>query len=321
MGDHDKLFKRVFGVPAHAAGELRSVLPPAVIESLDLDALELDETSFVDAEMRDRHSDLLFRVPIAGKTAYLYCLFEHQSQPDPLMPWRMSEYVHRIWERAMRAEPERTTLPLIIPVVVHHGAGGWAASRRLHQLVDGLDELSGVAPLVPDLELLIDDIASASDDDLQHRPLLPLPKVALWLLRDLRDLESLFAHIEAWATLLAHLGQADMLLVMRYIVRVTNRGTLDEMLERIARVTPAAESSMSSAAKSVYEEALERGLQQGQTRALRKALLRQLTARFGAVAPDVGRRIERAELAELETWVGRFATAERLDDVFVDTAS
>jgi predicted transposase YdaD len=66
MGDHDTLFKRAFGVPEHAAGELRSVLPAAVVDRLDLDSLELLPTSFVDQEMVHRHADLLFRAPLAG---------------------------------------------------------------------------------------------------------------------------------------------------------------------------------------------------------------------------------------------------------------
>ena len=40
MGDHDGLFKLGFGDPLHAAGELRSVLPFAILDAVALDQLE-----------------------------------------------------------------------------------------------------------------------------------------------------------------------------------------------------------------------------------------------------------------------------------------
>lgn len=85
MGDHDGLFKRVFSVPENAAQELRSVLPAGLIEGLDLSALALVAGSFVDPELRGRHTDLLFRAPRrdGDGSVYVYFLLEHQSAPDP----------------------------------------------------------------------------------------------------------------------------------------------------------------------------------------------------------------------------------------------
>jgi len=91
MGEHDTLFRRTFSVAEHANGELRSLLPPEVTAALDLARLERLPGSFVDPELRERHADLLFRAPRmggGGDPVYLYVLLEHQSAPDPLMPWR-----------------------------------------------------------------------------------------------------------------------------------------------------------------------------------------------------------------------------------------
>lgn len=214
MGDHDSIFKRAFSVPAHAAGELRSVLPANLTNRLDLATLKLEATSFVDAEMQHRHADLLFSASISGRRSFVFLLFEHQSELDALMPWRILTYQQRIWAALLRREPERTTLPPIITIVVHHGESGWTSPRRFHRIVDGLDDLPELRPFVPDFELAIDDLVTADDEALQRRPLAPFPKVVLWLLRDGRSLARFLAHLAAWATELERLmpsgpGQED----------------------------------------------------------------------------------------------------------------
>jgi hypothetical protein len=56
---HDGLFRLVFGQPVHAASELQAVLPAALTARLDLERLTAVNGSFVDAELRWRHSDVL----------------------------------------------------------------------------------------------------------------------------------------------------------------------------------------------------------------------------------------------------------------------
>ena len=104
MGEHDSFFKRIFSNPAYAAGELASVLPPKVVGRLDLTSLVLMPGSFVDESLSQRHTDLLFRVPVRrrrrrgrSRYVYVYVLFEHLSGPTSLLPFRLLQYMERIW--------------------------------------------------------------------------------------------------------------------------------------------------------------------------------------------------------------------------------
>ena len=83
---HDALFRSAFEHPDDAAGEVRHVLPPGVVEAIDWSTLRLEPGSFIDPELADRHSDLLFSAWIADAPALIYLLLEHQSTPDPRMP-------------------------------------------------------------------------------------------------------------------------------------------------------------------------------------------------------------------------------------------
>lgn len=324
MGDHDGLFKRVFGDTTYAAAELRSVLPADVVAALDLDALELLPASFVDAELAQRHADLLFAAPLrADRTRVLvYFLVEHQSEPDPLMPWRVLTYMQRIWESLLRAQPERRSLPAIVPVLVHHGAGGWTAPRRLGELVEGLDDAPTLARFVPEHDLLIDDLARVPDEELRQRPLPAFPRVALWLLRDARDPTEFLAHLDAWAEVLHQAlregGVAHVDILLRYTLRVAGREPFDRFYQTIVDLASAEEGSMITAAQSYFQEGHERGLEEGRERGLRQGLAQLLAQRFGSLDDEVRARLDRAAPATLERWFGRVLTATSLDDALTD---
>ena len=66
---HDKLFREVFSCPEHAADLLRAALPAELAQAIDWQTLARVQGSFVGAEMREHHADLLRRE--SGSTAWL----------------------------------------------------------------------------------------------------------------------------------------------------------------------------------------------------------------------------------------------------------
>ena len=327
MGDHDTFFKRIFGVPAYAAGELRSVLPAGLVAALDLDRLVRLNGSFVDEAMTERHTDLLFRAPIRGRPGvyvYFYFLLEHLSWTDPLMPFRGHQYVDRIWAEILRGDPSRKSLPPVVTLVIHHGAGGWRGPRTTHQMLEGLDEFPALRPFVPQLELLIDDLTLATDAQLSARPLDPVPKVATWLLRDGRHPETLITHAPAWGPELeraARVAPGEIAVLLRYLLTIAGLESWQEVRRVIHEHAPATEAPMSSIADHLIEEGLKRGLQQGlqqgrqegrqegRAAALRDVLRGLLSDRVGAPGPAIEARIAVMESVELERSIRRVISA------------
>jgi predicted transposase YdaD len=58
---HDALVRAVFSDPEHAAGELRHLLDPAFAARVVWSTLRLVSGSYVDENLRGRHTDLLGR--------------------------------------------------------------------------------------------------------------------------------------------------------------------------------------------------------------------------------------------------------------------
>jgi predicted transposase/invertase (TIGR01784 family) len=102
---HDALVRRVFSRTENAVGELRAVLPEALSARIDWASLRLVDGRFVDPELADRSTDLLFTADIAGYEAFVYLLLEHQSTVDGLMPLRLLRYLLRIWDRWLADHP------------------------------------------------------------------------------------------------------------------------------------------------------------------------------------------------------------------------
>lgn len=115
---HDALFKSVLSNPDHAAVLLRAVLPPAIVRHVDWSSLTLTPGSFVDEKLAQRHTDLLFRVNVAGIDALVPVLFEHLSSDRARVPLIILGYELR-WYEAQESGTGR--MPPLIPVVLTHG--------------------------------------------------------------------------------------------------------------------------------------------------------------------------------------------------------
>ena len=133
---HDRLFRAVFSDAVEAASLLQAALPDSVRDSFDWATLTLLDGTFVDEDLQGSQSDLLYQVQHVGtgQPVSMYLLFEHQSSPDPWMPFRLLRYSCRIWETDRRSDPERSELRPIVPVVFYQGARDWNHSTEFADL-------------------------------------------------------------------------------------------------------------------------------------------------------------------------------------------
>lgn len=145
---HDRLFRAVFSDADEAASLLQTALPDTVRNSFDWSTLTLVEGTFIDEDLRESLSDLLYEVQHAatGQPVSMYLLFEHQSSPDPWMRLRLLRYCCRIWETDLRNDPNRRELRPIVPVVFYQGARGWNHSTEFSDL---FPESARALPWVP----------------------------------------------------------------------------------------------------------------------------------------------------------------------------
>ena len=327
MGSHDNLVKHAFSDVENARGVLATALPAAIAARIDLSSLHLEPGSFVDENLQDRCSDLLYSARISGREALIYFLWEHKSDPEPLTPLQVMRYMVRIWDQHLGSLPKKKRgevrkLPVIVPIVLHHGSDGWTAAVRFEEMLDADEEmLAALGEHVPRLRLVIDDLGKQSDDQLYTRAATSFARLVLWALKNAREAGWLGGELGPWKELIATVlaerdGTRALSALFRYIV-LTNPTVRRDVLRGLLPGDRGTE--VEEAVMNWFEQEVERGRRDGERRGERRLLLKQLRLRFGELPAAVVARVEEAELPELDAWAERFVTASRLEDVLGPT--
>ncbi|MFD4432852.1 Rpn family recombination-promoting nuclease/putative transposase [Nocardia sp. NPDC058497] len=316
---HDKYFREVMSDRANAVSELRTVVPAALARELDWDTLRAQSGSLVSAELQSRFTDILYRVDLAGSPAYVFVLIEHQSRSDPLMAFRLLEYVVLIWGRHLKDNPKRMRLPAVIPLVVHAGTNHrrWSAPLDLADLIDVDTSTRGhLGSLLPRFRYLLDDLHAVDVEALLARPLVPEVMIMLVLLKAApthKKLDTVMSQLEPQLKAVADQpgGAGVLYLVMAYALAVGDTCVAD--LQPLAeRLGPRGKEALMTGADRLRAE----GRVEGRTEGEAKVLIRQLTRKFGIPSAEVADTVRSASIAQLELWTDRILTATTLDEVF-----
>ncbi len=314
---HDALFKAAFEYPPHAAELLRGCVSPSLASAVTWESLALEDGSFVDRDLADSHTDLLFSAEIGGTRGLIYVLLEHQSRRDSAMPLRMNEYIARIWSRTLRGSPS-PRVPIVIPIVLSHAQGGWNAPVEIWDLVDPHpDSLPAVAPHVPRLSIIVHEFSEWSDEEIRRRVLASFPRLALWVLRDARRPERLLTHLRSWAAAFvdaarARNGITALAQLVHYVQLVLGREHYQEFRAKLKELAPDVERQVMTILDMLEQESRAAGRAEGFLEAQRQVLLKQLRAKFGGLAESDVAKVERADVETLDRYLDRILTADSL---------
>ena len=123
--------------------------------------LKLDPVLFIDQELRQQYSDILYSLKVDGVKGYVYINVEHQSTPQEMMPFRMLRYKLAIMKQHLDQGYKK--LPAVIPMLFYHG------KKRPYpyslQLIDCFEDKEFAKNHFFNSPLLV-DISQVSDDEL-----------------------------------------------------------------------------------------------------------------------------------------------------------
>jgi predicted transposase/invertase (TIGR01784 family) len=262
---HDKLVKSTFSDPDNARAFLKSHLPRKLARRMDWNSLALVSGSFIDPEFAATSSDLLFTAKIDGQPAFLYILFEHQNQEDPLICLRLLTYMVRIWNDYLRNNPGATKLPPILPFVLAQDNKPWKSSTRFADLIDIPDGAGeDIKKHIPDFEFQLAELFRMPFEKILGTPM------GILTLRALKA-EKLQALLDdtVWdESLLIQLPPSSFEMLMRYI--------LDRDLDKPAfrrRLKTLRNPKLSQNAMSLAEQFRQEGRQEGHQEGRQEGLI------------------------------------------------
>src|SRR6056297_1622842 len=118
---------------------IQSFVKQPWVKNLTEANLEYHPSLFPEIIETDRESDIVYKVSDINndKEIYVFLMLENQTQVDFLMPFRLLEYMIRLWRRHIQekgpvAENKPFQLPAILPIVFYDGdqQEGWTAERQ-----------------------------------------------------------------------------------------------------------------------------------------------------------------------------------------------
>lgn len=137
---HDKFFKETLSNIENSRSFMENYLPSEILNIVDLDNLTVEKDSYIDEELEEYFSDILFKTNINQKEGYIYFLFEHKSYISDTISLQLLKYILKIWEQKFKKEKQKK-LPLIIPMVIYHGENKWNIAKELTDMIEGVAEL------------------------------------------------------------------------------------------------------------------------------------------------------------------------------------
>lgn len=302
---HDALFQKVFAKTVVAGEFFRAMLPPAIVREIDWGSLTREPKTFVDEEFRRSASDLLFSARMGEEQALLYCLFEHQSTPDGLMPLRLVEYMTRIWRQLIAEKGLKFgELPPIIPVVLSQGPQPWKESTRFMDMMRVPDGVSSeLREYLVDFRHILLDLSDWDPEEFRGEMFI---RSVLAIMKAVRD-----GRVDAVRNVLFPMS-TEMILrstttgilesMLYYVVREGPEPLLGEMRRslRATRGPELEEKMLTKFAQKYLEKGEKRGEKRGkkqgerigEIKGLQEAVFEGLEIRFGEPSADLREKVQ-----------------------------
>ncbi|WP_232423608.1 Rpn family recombination-promoting nuclease/putative transposase [Leptospira weilii] len=247
----------------------KNTLPPEVVKLLDLENLELSESSFISEELKQEQTDLLFQIPLkSGNKLNVYLLFEHKSYLENAIYIQLLGYLTEIYRNQQRNEE---SLSVVIPFVFYHGEKEWKLGDRfLDQFVLTSQEAEILKDFIPDFRI---DLFDLKGIELKEKLESITFQVTLGVVQKIRegDLEFI-SHLPGLFSLLLGIEEESKrvailrkLLLYIYWVRDLKPSELKGVLQR-SKLEQYEELTVTTAERLISEgiqQGIEKGVQQG----------------------------------------------------------
>lgn len=316
---HDKFFRESFSRPEIAVDFVRSYLPREIVEQLDLDTLEIVDGIFVDSDLEQQQSDILYKLrTLQDEDFYVYLLLEHKSKPERTIFIQLLQYIARIWKQEWRANAAQPLVP-IFPLVVYHGESAWNITTHLSDL---LHALPNIAPHTPDFRYEVVDLSPFSDVAIRGGIWL---RLCLGILRSafdpavakrLPDLIHLMNQLQQQETGLGYIET-----VLRYLSVGAKNLPRKELQQTYIRHSADGGKLLMTFAEELFQEGKREGKREGELSALHEMIGTLLIKRFGNVPNELLEQITSlSNLEQLQQLTISAALSPDLDQ-FVATIS
>ena len=263
---HDAIFKTFFTDIEVATNFITIYLPKHMKQACDFSTLKIEPGSFVDADLKQHHSDILYSLKVNGMRGYVYLNLEHQSTAEELMPFRMHRYKVAIMQQHLNQGNKK--LPVVISMLFYHGKGQYPYRLKL---IDCVEDTPFAKAHFFDDPLLIDLNVLPDEEIYRHKQLAFLEIVQKHIFT--RDLEDIADHI---IKLIKRVKPDHDLFnqLVYYMLVKGETANVNQVIEKLKTIEDYEEDIM-NAAQQLKQQGRQEGLYEGRQEGLQKGEYRK----------------------------------------------
>ncbi|RPD93198.1 Rpn family recombination-promoting nuclease/putative transposase [Candidatus Pantoea deserta] len=253
---HDATFRQFLTQPEIARDFMELHLPAELRALCDLSTLKLESGSFVEDDLRQYFSDVLYSLKTTAGDGYVHVLIEHQSSPDRHMAFRLMRYAVAAMQRHLEAGHRK--LPLVIPVLFYTGKRSpYPYSTRW---LDEFDDPAVAEKLYGSAFPLTDITVIPDDDIMNHRSM-----AALTLLQKHIHQRDMATLTDRLATLLMadYLSSSQVTVLIHYLLQAGESADSEAFVRELAQRVPQHGDALMTIAQQLEQKGIEKGRMEG----------------------------------------------------------
>jgi predicted transposase/invertase (TIGR01784 family) len=260
---HDATFRQFLSQPDIARDFMELHLPAELRAICDLTTLRLESGSFVEDDLRQYFSDILYSLKTSNGDGYIHVLVEHQSTPDRHMAFRLMRYAVAAMHRHLEAGHKQ--LPLVIPMLFYTGKRSpYPYSTRW---LDEFEDPSLAGNLYGRAFPLVDVTVIPDEEIMGHRSM-----AALTLLQKHIHQRDIATLTDRLATLLMadYLSSPQVTALIHYLLQAGESADSEAFVRELAQRVPQHGDALMTIAQQLEQKGIEKGIQLGEQRGIEK---------------------------------------------------
>ncbi|WP_334472010.1 Rpn family recombination-promoting nuclease/putative transposase [Arsenophonus sp. PmNCSU2021_1] len=244
---HDTIFKQFLSEKETAKEFFEIWLPDEIKSVCNLETIRAESSSFIDEEMKNYQSDILYSVNTKKGKGYLYLLIEHQSTPDKLIAWRLMRYSMAAMQKHLEAGHKK--LPLVYPILFY--AGEKSPHPHSTYRLDCFSD-SKLAEKIYTKPFKLVDVTTLDDGEIMKHRRIALLELVQKHIRQ-RDMSELLHEI---AKLLSYdyYTEKQAITMMNYLIQEGNTENPQKFITDIAKKSKKHEGAFMNIAQGLIQE-------------------------------------------------------------------
>ncbi|MFZ1748645.1 MAG: Rpn family recombination-promoting nuclease/putative transposase, partial [Saprospiraceae bacterium] len=264
---HDKFVRESFSDPNRAVAFFEKFLPEELLVHLELSTLKVLQESYMNEELQEHFSDLVFEVSLLNDIevkADLVLLFEHKSSPDRHVLIQVGHYMFAHWYSCLS---QKKTLKVIIPVIYYQGKQEWQLADLSTLFRDYPEYIKEFVPKLRHIFFALNTISQNKIETMRDAMMAAAVVAQKWRF-DPGKLKDDFERIFGLFPMESHnLNFLEMIIV--YILNVSNV-TEKVLAESITSIPPSIKENIMTTYERITQRSKKEGIIEGEQIGIQK---------------------------------------------------